>query len=72
MEVGRLVIVEIHRDHDAVEEADAGHGAIMRRGADGCAADGRTRRRTGPANEPYASTYRPLDTRTNRREEPEV
>jgi hypothetical protein len=67
MEVGRLVVVEIHRDHDAVEEADAGHGAIMRRDADGCP-DGRT----GPANEPYASTYRPLGTRTNRREEPEA
>jgi hypothetical protein len=36
MEVWRLVVVEVHRDHDAVEEADAGHGAIMRRGADVC------------------------------------
>ena len=34
MEVGRLVVVEVHRDHDAVEEADAGHGAIMNRAWD--------------------------------------
>ncbi len=29
MEMRRLVIVEIHRDHDAVEDADPGHDAIM-------------------------------------------
>jgi len=29
VEVWRLVIPEVHRDHDAVEEAYAGHGTIM-------------------------------------------
>ena len=29
MEVRRLVIVEVHRDHDSVEEAEARHHAIM-------------------------------------------
>jgi hypothetical protein len=38
VEVGRIVIVEVHRDHDAVEEADAGHGAIMSAAADGAEA----------------------------------
>jgi hypothetical protein len=35
MEVGRIVVVEIHRHDDPVEEADAGHGAIMSAAADG-------------------------------------
>jgi hypothetical protein len=35
VEVGRIVIVEVHRDHDSVEEADARHGAIMSAAADG-------------------------------------
>jgi hypothetical protein len=29
MEVRRFVIVEVHRDRDAVEEADPGHFAMM-------------------------------------------
>jgi hypothetical protein len=35
VEVGRIVVVEVHRDDDPVEEADAGHGAIMSTTADG-------------------------------------
>jgi hypothetical protein len=35
VEVGRVVVVEVHRDDDSVEEADAGHGAIMSVAADG-------------------------------------
>ena len=35
VEVGRIVVVEIHRHDDPVEEADAGHGAIMSAAADG-------------------------------------
>jgi hypothetical protein len=35
MEVGRIVVVEVHRHDDPVEEADAGHGAIMSAAADG-------------------------------------
>jgi hypothetical protein len=34
MEVRRLVIVEVHRDRDPVEEADPGHRAIMGGAAD--------------------------------------
>jgi len=35
VEMGRVVVIEVHRDHDAVEEADPGHVTIMRDGADG-------------------------------------
>jgi hypothetical protein len=35
VEVRRIVIVEVHRHDDPVEEADAGHGAIMSVAADG-------------------------------------
>lgn len=35
VEVGRVVVVEVHRDDDPVEEADARHGAIMSALADG-------------------------------------
>src|ERR1019366_2484308 len=35
MEMGRFVIVEVHRDRDAVEEADPGHLAIMAGAWDG-------------------------------------
>jgi hypothetical protein len=37
MEMGRFVIVEVHRDRDAVEEADPGHLAIMTGAWDGSA-----------------------------------
>ena len=35
VEVRRVVVVEVHRHDDPVEEADAGHGAIMSATADG-------------------------------------
>lgn len=35
VEVGRIVVIEVHRDDDPVEEADAGHAAIMSACADG-------------------------------------
>lgn len=35
VEVGRIVVVEVHRHDDSVEETDAGHGAIMSVAADG-------------------------------------
>lgn len=35
VEVGWIVVVEVHRDDDPVEEADTGHGAIMSTAADG-------------------------------------
>ena len=35
VEVGRIVVVEVHRHDDPVEEADAGHGVIMSAAADG-------------------------------------
>jgi hypothetical protein len=35
VEVGRIVVVEVHRHDDPVEETDAGHGAIMSAAADG-------------------------------------
>ncbi len=35
MKVGRIVVVEVHRHDDPIEEADTGHGAIMSAAADG-------------------------------------
>ena len=46
VEMGRFVIVEVHRDRDAVEEADPGHLAIMTRAWDGLA------RRAPPGQDP--------------------
>jgi hypothetical protein len=61
MEVGRLVVLEVHRDHDAVEEADAGHGAIMSRAADGggVSAQAPTGRLRGKPEAAGATTVRP-------------
>lgn len=39
MEMGRFVIVEVHRDHDAVEDADPGHDIIMVSAWDGTLGD---------------------------------
>lgn len=35
VEVRRIVVVEVHRHDDPIEEADARHGAIMSAAADG-------------------------------------
>jgi hypothetical protein len=35
VEVRRVVVVEVHRDRDAIEQADARHRAIMSTNADG-------------------------------------
>jgi hypothetical protein len=42
VEVGRIVVVEVHRYDDPVEEAEAGHRAIMSAAADGEWADAST------------------------------
>jgi hypothetical protein len=64
VEVGRIVVVEVHRDDDPVEEADAGHGAIMSAAADGdCARSstpiGRLRGKSEAARTVTARRQRP-------------
>lgn len=49
MEMRRFVIVEVHRDHDAVEEADPGHETIMTSAWDGSLASDSRLDATGAA-----------------------